>query len=254
MTSLNGDLVLAFPIPDPLSNPRFPMSISIRHAFCAAWLLSTATFAQAQQGTTAERVASLKANLANSQALLKAYEWMETTIITLKGDEKSRQMSRCYHGADGKVQKVPVTSPPPTTKKRGLRGRIVEAKKEELTDYMHEAVALVKQYVPPDQARIQAAKDAGRVSITPLPGNHVRLTFSDYLKAGDSLFLELDLASSRPLEAKVATYLDSQKDPVSMDVKFGLLDNNATYPSTTTLEAKSKSLKVQVENSGYRRP
>lgn len=254
ISSLRRNVIIIVLFANMLSNPDFRLKNSIRRALYAAWMLSAATLAQAQQGSTAERVASLKANLANSQALLKPYEWMETTIITLKGDEKSRQMSRCYHGADGKVQKVPVTSPPPTEKKRGLRGRIIEAKKEELTDSMHEAVALVKQYVPPDQARIQAAKDAGRVSITPLPGNHVRLTFSDYIKAGDSLILELDLVSSRPLEAKVATYLDSQKEPVLMDVKFGLLDNNATYPSTTALEVKSKSLKVQVENSGYRRP
>jgi hypothetical protein len=230
------------------------MKPSLRYALCAAWILSAATLAHGQQPTTAERVATLKANLAASQALLKPYEWMETTVISLKGDEKSRQMNRCYHGADGKVQKVPVTTPAPAPKKRGLRGKIAEAKKEELADYMHEAVALVKQYVPPDQARIQAAKEAGKVSITPQPGNRVRLTFADYLKAGDSLTLELDLTSSRPLEAKVSTYLDSQKEPVSMDVRFGLLDNNATYPSTTTLEAKGKNLKVQVENSGYRRP
>lgn len=230
------------------------MKTSIRNVLCAAWILSAATLAHGQQPTTAERVATLKANLAASQALLKPYEWMETTIISLKGEEKSRQMNRCYHGADGKVQKVPVTAPAPAAKKRGLRGKIAEAKKEELADYMHEAVTLVKQYVPPDQARIQAAKDAGKVSITPQPGNQVRLTFADYLKSGDSLILELDLTSSRPLEAKVSTYLDSQKEPVSMDVRFGLLDNNATYPSTTTLEAKGKNLKVQVENSGYRRP
>ncbi len=230
------------------------MKTSIRNVLCAAWILSAATLAHGQQPTTAERVATLKANLAASQALLKPYEWMETTVISLKGEEKSRQMNRCYHGADGKVQKVPVTAPAPAAKKRGLRGKIAEAKKEELADYMHEAVTLVKQYVPPDQARIQAAKDAGKVSITPQPGNQVRLTFADYLKSGDSLILELDLTSSRPLEAKVSTYLDSQKEPVSMDVRFGLLDNNATYPSTTTLEAKGKNLKVQVENSGYRRP
>ena len=40
---------------------------------------------------------------------------------------------------------------------------LAENKKEELTDYMKEAVALVKQYVPPEQGRIQAAKDAGKM-------------------------------------------------------------------------------------------
>lgn len=217
-------------------------------------LLALAASVPAQQPSTAERVAALKANLAASQATLKPYEWIETTTVAVRGDEKSRQQNRCYHGADGKVQKVPVGSPPPEDKRRGLRGRIAEAKKEELTGTMKEAIELVKQYIPPDQTRIQAAKDAGKVAISPQPGQRVRLTFADYLKAGDSLVLELDLSSNRPLEAKVASYLDSDREPVTLDVKFGVLDNNATYAATSILEAKGQNLKVTVENSGYRRP
>lgn len=229
------------------------MNRHLIHSIATGLLLALAASVPAQQPSTAERVASLKANLAASQAILKQYEWIETTAVALRGDEKSRQQNRCYHGADGKVQKVPVVAPPPEDKRRGLRGRIAAAKKEEMTEYMKEAVGLVKQYIPPDQARIQAAKDAGKVAISPQPGQRVRLTFADYLKAGDSLVLDLDLTSNRPLEAKVASYLDSDKEPVTLDVKFGLLDNNATYATTTVLEAKAKDLKVTVENSGYRR-
>ena len=197
---------------------------------------------------------ALKASLAASQDILKQYEYVETTVVSLKGEEKSRQMNRCYHGADGKVQKVPLTSPPPPQqKKRGLRGKIIESKKEELADYMKEAVGLVKQYVPPQPVLIQKAKDAGKVSVSPLPDQRVRLTFTDFIKPGDSLGLTLDLANNRPVEAKVATYLEDSKDqPVILDVKFSTLPNNATYASTIALEARGKKLAVNVENSGYR--
>ena len=218
-----------------------------------ALLLVTGSMVLAQQPTAQERVVALKASLAASQAVLKQDQWVETTVVSLKGEEKSRQMNRCYHGADGKLQKIPLTTPAPQKKKRGLRGKIAESKKEEMTDYMKDAVALVKMYVPPDQARIQAAKDAGKLSVTPLSGQRARLTFADYLKTGDRLALDLDLASSRPLEAKVSTYLDSQKDPVTLDVRFSTLDNDATYAANVMLEAKGKNLSVTVENSGYRR-
>ncbi len=216
-------------------------------------LLVSSSLVLAQQPTVQERVLALKASLAASQAILKQYEWVETTVINLKGEEKSRQLNRCYHGADGVVQKIPVTTPPPPQQKRGLRGRIVAAKKEELTDYMKDAVALVKHYLPLDQARIQMARDAGKVSLTPLPNQRLRLTFTDYLKAGDNLALDIDLGNNRPLEAKVTTYLDSPKQPITLDVRFSALDNNATYVATVTLEAKAKNLKVDVQNSGYRR-
>ena len=48
-------------------------------------------------------VASLKQNLAESQKRLRQYEWIETTAISLKGEEKSRKQQRVYYGADGKL-------------------------------------------------------------------------------------------------------------------------------------------------------
>jgi hypothetical protein len=217
----------------------------------ALWLLA-GNLSLAQQPTPQERVAALKASAEASKALLKQYEWVETTVVSLKGEEKSRRMERCYYGADGKVQKIPLTTPPPEAKKRGIRGRIAESKKEELTDYMKEAVALVKSYLPLDPAKIQAAKDAGKVSVTPLPDQRVRLSFADYVKPGDTLALEFDLSNNHPLKAQVSTSLSSG-DPVTLDVHFDKLDNNASYPAKTVLDAPAKNLTVSVQNSGYRK-
>lgn len=207
----------------------------------------------AQQPSAVERAALLKATMAASQAVLKQYEWIETTVVSLKGEEKSRKQERCYYGADGGVQKVEVGSTPEPAKKRGLRGKIAESKKEELTDYMKSAVALVKTYVPPSPARIQAAKDAGKVSIDLLePSKRARLNFRDYAKPGDNLGVEVDLASNRPLSLKVSTYLEDAKDAVTLDVRMGQLNDGTAYPSDVTLEAKAKKLTVTVKNSGYR--
>jgi len=208
---------------------------------------------QAQQQTAQEHVVALKASLAASQAILKQYEWVETTVVSVKGEEKSRQMHRCYYGADGKLQKIPLTAPPPEKKRRGLRGRIAEAKKEEMTDFMKSAAALVKEYVPPQAVLIQKAKDAGTVSVSPQPGQRARLTFTDYLKPGDSLALVVDLANNRPVEATAATYVDSKDDAVKLEVRFNTLEGGATYASNVLLDAPSKHLNVTVENSGYRR-
>jgi len=229
------------------------MTIHLVATLGVSLLLLPGSLALAQQPTAQERVVALKATLTASQAILKQYEWVETTVVSLKGEEKARQMNRCYHGADGKVQKIPLTTPPPAKKKRGLRGRIAEKKQEELTDTMKAAVALVKAYVPPQPVLIQKAKDASKVTVQPLAGQRARLTFTDYLKPGDSLSLEVDLMTNRPLQAKVSSYLDSQKEPVTLDVRFKTLDNNATYAADIALTTPAKDLSVNVQNSGYRR-
>ena len=41
--------------------------------------------------TPDQMVAALKQNLAESQKRLRQYEWIETTAISLKGEEKSRK-------------------------------------------------------------------------------------------------------------------------------------------------------------------
>jgi len=212
------------------------------------------TFAQAPS-TPQEQIAALKASIQANQQALRQYEWVETTTVSLKGEEKARFQDQCYYGVDGQLEKVRLTAPPEEKRRRGLRGRIAERKKEELTEYMKEAVALVKEYVPPDPARIQAAKDAGRVSFQPLPGpgRQVKLTITDYLEPGDSFAIDVDFASSRPLDAKVSSTMDSG-DPVTLTVDFDTFPDGVTfYPKDVVLDAEAENLRVEVESGGYRR-
>src|SRR5262245_33828524 len=120
------------------------MSISGKILVCAAIVCSSAAlWAQSQALQT--HVAALKESLARNRQQLKQYEWTETTVVLVSGEEKSRKQYLSRYGPDGTVQKTEVEASP-ETKQRGLRGRIVEKKKEEMTDYMQRAVDLVKLY------------------------------------------------------------------------------------------------------------
>src|SRR5277367_2876865 len=186
-------------MPHSIPSRRYPMTSSrFRFAIAAGSvaILLTPAIARSQAMGMPERVAALKQNVAHDQQSIRQYEWIETRVISLKGEEKSSLQQRCYYGADGVLQKVTVDTSPPPDKKRGIRGRIVARKTEELTDYMKQAVALVKTYVPPDPARIQALKDAGMVSLDLLgPGKGIRLNFRDYAKPGDVLSVDVDPAN-----------------------------------------------------------
>jgi hypothetical protein len=222
-----------------------------------AWiiaLLLVPRIARSQSPEVQQRVAALKQSVAKDQQSIRQYQWIETTVISLKGDEKSRQQKQCYYGADGVLQKVTVDASPPPDKKRGIRGRVVARKTEELTDYMKQAVALVKTYVPPDPARIQAVKDAGKVSVDlPAAGHGVRVNLRDYGKPGDVLTVEVDPASNRVTGLTVATYLSDAKDTVTLNVSFLSLQDGTGYPATEVLVAQAKNLTVNVTNSGYRK-
>lgn len=209
----------------------------------------------AQQPTIPERVAALKATLEASRTVLKQYQWVQTTVVSVNGEEKSRKQDECYYGADGSLTKIEMNASPEPERRRGLRGRIEERKREEMTDYMKEAVELVKSYVPPKPALLQSAKDSGNVTLDILdPGKRVRLNFRNYLKPGDTLAAEVDLTNNHLVGLSVKTYLaDSPDKPVDLTARFGTLDEGTTYPSAATLSAPAKNLQVQVTNSGYRK-
>jgi hypothetical protein len=135
-----------------------------------------------------------------------------------------------------------------------VKGKAVENKKEEISDATKEAIALVKQYVPPDPARIQAAKEAGRITATPPdPAGQVRLVIKDYLKPGDSLALEANAATDRIAGVTVATFTDKAKDAVGFKVSFGSFADGTVYPAKIQLDVAAQNLAVAIENSGYKK-
>jgi hypothetical protein len=219
--------------------------------------------APAAGATKQDQVAALKQALAEGQAKIRQYEWVETTIISLKGEEKARTQKRCYYGADGKVQKVAMgAAPAPTPAQSGggrgrrgggkLKAKVIENKKDEMKEYMQQAAALIHQYVPPDPVAIQAAKDAGRVKVEPQAGGPVRIAISQYLLPGDSLHIDLDPAANRLLGLAVDSYLDKAEDAVTLEVQMGALPDGATYAAQTTLNATAKKITVVIQNSGHR--
>jgi hypothetical protein len=178
----------------------------------------------------------------------------------LQGEEKARTQKRCYYGAEGMVQKIPLGQAPQANQGGGGGGRrggrlkeqIVEKKKDEMQDYMERAASLVHAYVPPTADAIQTAMDAGRVSVRPQPGGRVHLTISQYMRAGDSLSVDLDATAKQLLGLDVASYLDTPEDPVTLAVQMSTLPDGALYAAQTTLDAKAKNIRVVIQNSGHR--
>jgi hypothetical protein len=202
----------------------------------------------------ADHVAAIKQSLATSKAALQQYEWIETTVVSLKGEEKSRKQAQCYYGAEGSVTKVPIGEAAPEKTPRGLRGAIAENKKEEISDSVKEAVALVKQYVPPEPQRIDAAKAAGRLSIVPPDSSgKVQVVIKDYLKAGDSLTVLANAATDKIGGVTVATYTDKAKEAVDLKVTFEAFPDGTVYPAQISLDVKKENMNVTIQNSGYKK-
>jgi len=209
--------------------------------------------------TPEERIQAVKQSLAASKSALKQYEWVETVAMSMGGEEKSRRQSRCYRDATGALQKSPIA--PDTAKaedkKRGLRGRSAEKKKAGADATLKAAVTLMHQYVPVDPAKIDAAKAEGNVSVS-VPGDdgRVRVTIKNYHQPGDELALVVDVATNAVKAVTVNTSMAGEKgakNPVSAQATYGALPDGTLYPAKESLDVSAQSIKIDIENSGYKK-
>jgi hypothetical protein len=217
--------------------------------FC---LVALVAGAQGPPPEVQQKLAAVKEAVAANQAALRKYQWTEHTAISLKGEVKSTKDEMCRYGPDGKVQKTELSPPPPQGSKRGLKGKIVEKKKDELEDYMQRAVSLVKDYVPPNPQNLEQAFQSGNAMVGEAGPGMVQVQIKNYWKMGDALTLTFNSAAKVLTAVTVNTYLD-EKDPITLQVNFQTLPDGTNYAATTTLDAPGKKVGVQVQSSNYQR-
>jgi hypothetical protein len=208
-----------------------------------------------EEPVAVQRITALKAHLREDQAVLRQYEWLETTTISHKGEVKSRKLQHCSYDADGAVRKVPFNPTAPEHKRLKLHAeieKIAETKNGELTKDMQEAVDLVHQYVPLNPNGIQAVSEEGKLLFSVSdPGKQGQLTIRDFLMQGDFVILDLDLTNNRPLSLKINSFLNTTRVPVFLSVSFGSLYGSATFVREAVYDDKVSGLKISVKNTDF---
>jgi hypothetical protein len=174
-----------------------------------------------------------------------------------KGSEaKSQTQNRCYYDVNGKLVKVATGAVAAGDDKqpRGLRGKIVENKKEEISAYVSQSVKKVHEYLPPDPAKLQALYASGKSTLQVIESNKkIMMNFQDYRQSGDKLGIALDKEKNMLTNVNVDTYLDKPESKVNFSIKYQLLPDGTQYGAETTMDLPSEGLKVVIKNDGYKK-
>jgi 23S rRNA pseudoU1915 N3-methylase RlmH len=219
--------------------------------------------APAQNPEVQKGLAEIKQASAQNKQELATYTWQEQDTISLKGEVKKQESFQVQMGADGKPQKTPLNAAPPAAPpsqaESGRRGgrvkeHIVENKKEEYKEYAQKIAALAHSYTPPDPAKLQQAQQQGNIKVAPGSAeNQVQLQITNYLKPNDSMTITFDKAAKAIQSVQIASYMDSPSDAVKIAVQFAKLPEGVNHIAAMTVEGVSKQLKVDVQNSGYKK-
>jgi hypothetical protein len=200
-----------------------------------------------------QKLAAAKQSAALNQKALRSYSWVEKTELSLKGEVKSTKVDMCRYGPDGKVQKTPVVEPPPPDKKRGVKGKIVAKKTEEMKEELQAAVALVQQYLPPSPDMMQLVMNAGTASIAQAGPGRASLKFPGYVKANDALTLTFDTTVKSLQQIDVQTWLDEPDNAVTLKVTMNRLPDGVSPPGEVVLGMPKRKIEVRITKSNYQK-
>ena len=215
---------------------------------------AVALFVSAPEGQDLKQnLAAAKQAAALNQQALRSYSWIEKTELSLKGEVKNTKVDMCRYGPDGKVQKTPVVQPAPQEKGRGLKGRIVANKTEEMKEELEAAVALVQQYVPPSPDMMQVVMNAGTASISQAGPGRASLKFPGYAKANDALTLTFNSAVKTLQQIDVNTWLDEPENAVTLKVTMEALPDGTSHPGTVALGIPKRNIEVRITKSNYQK-
>jgi hypothetical protein len=229
------------------------MQICRRFIVLGAGMLAFTVPAISQSGEVQQKLAAAKQAAAENRQRLQQYQWVETTQLTLKGDAKPPIQNGCVYGPDGTVHKT-LLSPPPEPPSGGrVKQKIIAKKKAEMKDYMEDVKAVLSMYVPPDPQKMQAAYQAGKLSLNPVPGGVANLIFNDYAQPGDKMTLTFNTAAKKITGLNIDTYLGTEKDAVTLQVQMSTLPDGTNYAWQTVLNATAKKLVVTTTNSKYQK-
>ncbi len=228
------------------------VQISKRLVMIGAVTLAITFPAISQNTELQQKLAAVKQAAAENKQKLRQYQWVETTQLTLKGDAKPPTKNSCLYGPDGKVQKTAIGPPPEQPSGGRMKQKVIAKKKAEMKDYMQDVKAVLSMYVPPDPQKMQAAYQAGKVSLNPVPGA-VNLVFADYAQPGDKMTLTFDTATKKITGLNISTYMGQEKDAVTLQVQMASLPDGTNYEQQTVLNATAKQLVVTTTNSNYQK-
>jgi hypothetical protein len=229
------------------------LACSLQMFSAAAAFVLFALPSHAQNPELQQRLGEIKQASAANKAALAHYTWQEQQTISIKGEVKKQQIFQVIVGPNGQQQKTQVggsQAAPPSGGR--LKQRVIQKKTGEFKDYGEQIGDLAKQYTQPDPGRLQAAFQAGNVSLVPGGGGgEVKLVIKNYVKLNDSVTLVFNRQQKAIQSIQVSTYLDDPKDAVTIAARFSKLPDGTNHVASTQVNGVSKQLTVVTQNSTY---
>jgi hypothetical protein len=202
------------------------------------------------------QIQQMQEEAARNEQQLHAYQWIESTTLTINSSSRPAKQSICRYAPNGTLTKTPLGPPsqPPKVGGGPLRHMIAEKKVEEFEKETEEIHALTAMYLPLNHAHFQEALHTHRVDFEHNGPAGNAIVIHDYAKPGDEVRLVVNTATMHLQRIVVRSYFDKPQNVFTANMDFASLQDGTSYPGITTIDAPSMKIAISTVQSNFSRP
>jgi hypothetical protein len=187
----------------------------------------------------------------NTQAL-RDYSWKMRTELKMGGESKVTSLFQIRFDMSGQMQKTLISAPPEPKKARGIKGKKIKQKQEEIKALVEALSMTALAYILPKPDQFQrflqtanAWQGQGGTS------GSTRLEGTGFAKPKDHVNLYVN-STTRDFQKMSAT-TDLEGNPVKIQADYRDMQNGPTYLAKMTLDYPEAGVQLIVENFDYMR-
>lgn len=223
--------------------------------FAALSLVSTLGIQAQQQPTIQDKLQRMQQAAVQNTQQLHAYQWIESTSLTMNGKTGEPKEAICHYAPDGQLVKTPLGQQgPPHISGGPLKQHIVKKKIEEAEEEISEITNLVSSYLPLNPAQLGKAWHTKRIDFEHEGESGNTVIINDYTKPGDQFRLSMNMTTLQIQRIVIQTYFNTPQDPMTVDVRFSQLADGTVYPSISTISAPTKKVVITKSSTNFSKP
>ena len=209
--------------------------------FCAG-----STFAPTQ-GTS-----DISEKMSQNMHVLRGYSWKMRTELKMDGESKMTSIYQIRFDLSGRMQKTLLSAPPQPKSARGIKGRKIKEKQEEMKALVESLSNIAISYILPTPERFDRfIHNADAWEGQGSTKGSVRLEGNGFASEKDQVNLYVNNVTKDFQQLSVTTELDGA--PVTIQSDYRTMQGGPTYLAKMTLDYPSAGVQLVVENFDHLR-
>jgi len=235
----------------PFREDSMKIRLAVGAVALAAVVTGSASFAEAQSGTTAaaqaqQDAAAVVATIGKSMQALTSYTFQQRIQVSYDSEVKSTTLNQVSFDAAGTPVIMQLSESVPPQKEGRLGHRMRDKKKAEIQQDVKDITTVTKSYILLDKAHLEQVAKTAAVSYQ---GQNIVLAVKNLMQQGDAVTITALASNMARVAMQVTTMVDA--GPMTINATYATLESGLNYNSHYVVASPSQKIELTVDTLNY---